>query len=93
MNLAYDPFSHEWQQDPYPIYRRMRAEKPAYYVEEYDAWFLSRFEDIWKSGANFKNLSAADGTTPGHLLTHLIESVVFIVDQDDFEFRERYLKV
>jgi len=25
----------------------MRAEDPVYYVEEYDAWFLSRFEDIW----------------------------------------------
>ena len=68
--VEYNPFMDEIMEDPYPIYRRLREEKPAYYVEEYDAWCLSRFEDIWKSGANFKNLSAADGTTPGHLLTH-----------------------
>ncbi|HEX5064506.1 MAG TPA: cytochrome P450 [Myxococcota bacterium] len=67
--LEYHPYAEEIFVDPYPIYRRMRAEQPAYYVEEYEAWFLSRFEDIWKVGPDFQHFSALQGTTPNHLLT------------------------
>lgn len=67
--VEYHPFMDEIMEDPYPIYARLRAEAPIYYVEEYDAWFLSRFEDIWRSGPDFQHLSALEGTTPGHLLT------------------------
>src|SRR5258705_2480532 len=68
--VHYNPFMDEvLYGDPYPVYRRMRAEDPAYYVEEYDAWFLSRFEDIWRAGPDFEHFTAAEGTTPPHLLT------------------------
>src|SRR5262249_1539391 len=33
--------------DPFPIYRRLRDEAPALYLEEYDCFFLSRFQDVW----------------------------------------------
>ena len=65
----YHPYAEEIFVDPYPIYQRMRAEQPAYYVEEYDAWFLSRFEDIWRAGPDFEHFTATEGTTPPHLLT------------------------
>ncbi len=42
-DLHYDPYSEEALRDPYAIYKRLRAEKPAYYMEKYDAWALSRF--------------------------------------------------
>jgi cytochrome P450 len=67
--MIYEPYSDQIFDDPYPVYERMRAETPAYYVEEYDAWFLSRFEDIWRVGPDFKHFSAQEGTTPNHLLT------------------------
>jgi cytochrome P450 len=67
--LQYHPYAEEIFVDPYPTYRRLRAEQPAYFVEEYDAWFLSRFEDIWKVGPDFQHFSALQGTTPNHLLT------------------------
>src|SRR5215468_9462629 len=67
--VQYHPYAEEIFVDPYPIYRRMRTEQPAYFVEEYDAWFLSRFEDIWKVGPDFQHFSALQGTTPNHLLT------------------------
>ena len=42
--VEYNPFMDEiLYGDPYPVYKRMRAEEPVYYVDEYDAWFLSRF--------------------------------------------------
>ena len=62
--IQYHPYAEEIFVDPYPIYRRMRAEQPACYVEEYDAWFLSRFEDIWRVGPDFQHFSALQGTTP-----------------------------
>ena len=45
--LHYDPFDPEIiHGDPHPIYRRLRDEAPAYYVERYDCWALSRFADV-----------------------------------------------
>jgi cytochrome P450 len=67
--VQYHPYAEEIFVDPYPVYRRMRAEQPAYFVEEYGAWFLSRFEDIWKVGPDFQHFSALQGTTPNHLLS------------------------
>jgi cytochrome P450 len=66
--VAYHPYSDAILDDPYPVYRSLRDEQPACYVEEFDAWFLSRFEDIWRVNMNFKALSSENGTTPGHLL-------------------------
>lgn len=67
--LDYHPYSAAILEDPYPIYRRLRDEQPACYIEEFDAWFLSRFDDIWRVNMNTKALSSSGGTTPGHLLT------------------------
>ncbi len=67
--VHYDPFAEQNLADPYPIYRTLRDEAPVYYVEEFDSWFLSRFEDIWNVNSDFRALSNANGTTPGQLLT------------------------
>lgn len=68
--IEYSPFSDAVVKgDPLPIYKRLRDEAPAYYLEQYDTWALSRFEDIWKASADMKNLTAAHGTTSAHLLT------------------------
>ncbi len=34
--VEYNPFSEEVMTDPHLVYRRLREEAPAYYVEEYD---------------------------------------------------------
>ena len=68
--VEYDPFSDEALDDPLPIYRALRDEAPAYYLDEFDAWALSRFEDIWQQTGDAASYSAAArGTTPAHLLT------------------------
>lgn len=66
--VHYDPFSAEVMEDPYPIYDRLRAEAPVYYLEKYDAWALSRFEDVWNLSTS-QALSVANGTTPAQVLT------------------------
>ena len=40
----YHPFDASIWDDPFPTYRRMREQAPAYYLEEFDCWFLSRSE-------------------------------------------------
>ena len=68
--VQYNPFSEAvMKADPLPIYKQLRDEAPAYYLEEFDTWALSRFEDIWKASGDMKNLTAAAGTTSAHLLT------------------------
>ena len=68
--VEYDPFSDEALDDPLPIYRKLRDEAPACYLDEFDAWALSRFEDIWQQTGDADSYSAAArGTTPAHLLT------------------------
>ena len=68
--LHYDPYSEEALRDPYSIYKRLRAEAPAYYIEKFDAWALSRFEDIWNASLDMKSYSVAvAGASTGHLLT------------------------
>ena len=69
--VTYNPLMPEVLDDPLPIYRQLRDEAPAYYVEEFDCWALSRFDDIWEQTADNESYSAAlRGTTPAHLITN-----------------------
>ena len=44
--MEYDPFSTDFQADPYPVYRWMRDEAPVFYSEKWNWWALSRFDDV-----------------------------------------------
>ena len=51
MNLAtesldFDPYDHLLQDDPYPVYSRLRREQPLYHNTDHDFWVLSRHADI-----------------------------------------------
>jgi len=84
--VQYNPFSDEIiKGDPLPIYKQLRDEAPAYYLEEYDTWALSRFEDIWKASGDMKHLSAAKGTTSAHLLTKVqpVTPMINMMDPPD----------
>ena len=67
--VDYHPFSDDVYRDPFPIYRRLRDEAPAFYLEEFDCWFLSRFEDVWTQLQDQQHLTTTHGTTTTHLLT------------------------
>ena len=67
--LDYDPFAEDVRRDPHPYYRRLRNEAPAYYLAKYDAWALSRFQDIWDASFDSDSYSTARGTTPAQVLT------------------------
>ncbi len=44
--VVYDPYDWKIHDDPYPTYRLLRDEAPAYYNEQRDFWALSRHEDV-----------------------------------------------
>jgi len=43
---AYDPFSPAVMANPVPFYERLRAKPEVHYIEKFDAWVFSRFQDI-----------------------------------------------
>jgi cytochrome P450 len=65
--IDYDPFSDEVMRDPLPFYAQLRHEAPVFYLERYDTWFLSKFEDIWNSTKN-DVFTAERGVTPEMVL-------------------------
>lgn len=46
--MGYDPFSVEVMTDPYPVYRELRAHGPVVPLPQYDAFALTRFDDVWR---------------------------------------------
>lgn len=66
--MEWNPFSHEAQADPYPIYRWLRDEAPCYYNERTDMWALSRFEDVLAATLDPASYSSETrGRGPGHM--------------------------
>ncbi len=61
-DVHYDPFNFEIDTDPYPIWRRLREERPLYYNEEYDFSALSRYADVERALIDWETYSSAKGT-------------------------------
>lgn len=59
--VQYDPFSVEAMADPYPVYRELRAHSPIHRLEQYDAWALSRFDDVWEVIGNADAFTIVEG--------------------------------
>jgi cytochrome P450 len=62
-SLVFDPFSQEFFDDPYEIYRWMRTDAPVYYSEQYDFYALTRHEDVaaaFKDPATYSSAYGVD---------------------------------
>lgn len=57
--VYWDPYDPVIYPDPYPVYKRMRAEAPLYYNEEYDFYAVSRFADVDRCLADKDSFSSA----------------------------------
>lgn len=60
--LYYDPYDFTIDDDPYPVWKRMRDEAPLYYNEEHDFYALSRFEDVKDCSADWKTYISGKGS-------------------------------
>ncbi len=61
-DIYYDPYDFDIDDDPYPIWKRLRDEAPLYYNERYDFYAVSRYEDVELGLKNWKELSSGKGT-------------------------------
>src|SRR5438552_18494510 len=59
--VEFDPFSEEFFNDPYDLYRRLRDEAPVYYSERYGFYALSRFADVLAAHRDWEGFSSAHG--------------------------------
>jgi cytochrome P450 len=62
--IHYDPFDAVILDDPYPTYRLLRDEAPAYRAEESNTWVLSRHEDVQAAAQDHQTYSSVDGIFP-----------------------------
>lgn len=64
-DFTYDPFDPSVMADPLPFYRVLRDEHPVYYVDKWDTYALSRFDDIWRVlEINDGTFVASEGSLP-----------------------------
>lgn len=63
--FSYDPFDPAVMADPLPYYRTLRDRHPVYYLDKWDTYALSRFDDIWRVlEVNDGTFVASEGTLP-----------------------------
>ena len=67
--VDYHPFSARVIEDPHKVYRLLREEDPCFYLGEWNTYFLSRFDDIWRASMDAESFSTASGTTTAQLVT------------------------
>lgn len=66
--LRYDPYDDAVMRDPYPVYRRLRDEEPVHRLDGYDAWAITRMDDVWSCFAQPEIFSNSGGITGSQLL-------------------------
>jgi cytochrome P450 len=59
--LKFNPYSQEYFDDPYAIYRRMRDEAPIYYDEDEDFYALTRHADVAAALKDHESFSSTRG--------------------------------
>ena len=70
MKINYNPYSKDFWDDSWNIYKDLRDNDPVHCMEDFGgAWALSRFEDIWNAHlGSYKDYTSIEGTSPPPLL-------------------------
>ncbi len=82
-SAEFDPFSDEYFDDPYDLYRRMRDEAPVSFNERYGFWALFRYEDVCAAHKEWQTFSSSHGVdlsslrTPPELIRQL-QSIIML---------------
>jgi cytochrome P450 len=63
VELYYDPFDFDIDDDPYPTWKRLRDDAPLYYNDKYEFYALSRYEDVSRELPNWETYRSGRGTT------------------------------
>lgn len=71
IDLYYDPFDSDIDDNPYPVWKRMREEAPLYYNEKYNFYALSRYDDVARELPNWQTYRSGRGTTADILFANI----------------------
>ena len=63
MPFRFDPRDPAFVQDPYPTYRVMRDDHPAYRMEETGFWLVTRYEDVSRALGDPATFSSSRGNS------------------------------
>jgi hypothetical protein len=76
--LDFNPHSHELHEDPYPVYREMRARHPLLRNAQHGFWAVSRWDDVVEAllrphvFSSQRSLAATAATDPGVAMPMMI---------------------
>ncbi|MEW6269938.1 MAG: cytochrome P450 [Thermodesulfobacteriota bacterium] len=60
--IYYDPYDFQIDDDPYPIWKRLRDERPLYRNERFDFFAVSRFADVEACSRDWQTFVSSKGT-------------------------------
>jgi cytochrome P450 len=86
--LVFDPFSEDFFNGPWEIYRRLRDEAPVYYNDEHDFYALSRHEDVAAAYKDFETYSSAYGLDLAQVRSDVPLDAKMIILMDPPEHRQ-----
>lgn len=84
-----NPFSHDFHEDPYPLYRWLRDEAPCYYNSELDFYALSRYGDVLEASQQPLRYSSAEGTTLERIDTRALMPMMIFMDPPAHDVQRR----
>lgn len=88
--VYWDPYRPDFWKNPYPVFRRLRAEAPVYYNEQYDFYAISRFSDVESAFSNKDVFSSSRGDILEHIKANMeVPRGMFIWEDPPFHTAHR----
>ena len=87
--MELDPFSHEFHDDPYPVYRWLRDNAPCYRNEKVGFYALSRYTDVVEASQQPLLYSSAEGTTIEPIDTQSILPMMIFMDPPSHDVQRK----
>ena len=84
-----NPFSREFQEDPYPVYRWLRDEAPCYHNAEIGFFALSRYGDVVEASQQPHVYSSVEGTTVERIDTRGMLPMMIHMDPPEHDVNRR----
>src|SRR6185436_18941002 len=85
--LHFDPFDHTTYDNPYPIYKELRDQAPAYFNEKFGFWVLSRYQDCLTALRDFKTYCHRYGITLEPVASNVLPSLLRMDPPDHTRLR------
>ena len=81
-SVYFDPFDQEIKVTPYPVYKRLRDEKPLYYNDVHDFYLVSRFADVMRFFVDKKSFISSKGMTIDMIKQGVVSPPGLFVNED-----------